>query len=316
MACPNCGAPQASGLVAGSMVRCQYCQVEFKVGAPPAKLAPARRSSPARLVVVTALIVSALGVALWLRAAGPAALGATERQARAAAGTEAAAVNVELGSVTGAGEAAPAVQVVTPAPALREKAVVPATAEFTFHRTRAGYQKSVYVLGEVKNTSPFPIAKPEVISVMLDAKGQELGTDSGYGARDYMMPGETAYVSALIQDAPAFKSLRFEVVARRASYRPKFAEGLELQPAETKVKNGRYTFSGKVKNKGSTRARFLSVQVVGLDAEGKMLGLTQTYAKTDGLAPGASARYATLPVAYDSPPAKFATSVTGRVVDP
>jgi hypothetical protein len=189
----------------------------------------------------------------------------------------------------------------------------PATAQFTFHRTRPGYKNNFYVLGEVKNTSPFPIRKPEIVVVMLDAAGKEVGTDNGYASKDYLAPGEESYVAALVSNPVAHKSLRFEVVPRRATHKPEQAEGLRaLNALSTRRSTGGYRFTGKVENRGDKPAKFVSVKIYALDAENKLLGHSTTFAKTDLLLPGASARYQVDSARYEQEPTRFQINVSGR----
>lgn len=190
------------------------------------------------------------------------------------------------------------------------------SARFDFHRTKAGYQDSFYVLGEVQNTSPYAISKPELMIVMRDAEGNEVGTDSGFAMAEILEPGERSYLSAVVTSPPPHASLSFEVVPRKATYRPAAAEGLEVIENEPRVERGGiYKFSGRVHNGGSTRARFLNVGVLAFDADDKLLSIHFTYAKTDGLPPGEDARFQLTGAGFDEPPARVEYSVSGRVMD-
>jgi hypothetical protein len=200
-----------------------------------------------------------------------------------------------------------------PAPAPPERA---ATAKFTFHRVAPAYQSSFYVLGEVENTSPFAIAKPEIITVLLDEAGKEVGSDSGFATKDDLEPGEKSYVNAIISNPPRHAKLSFEVVARRSTFRMPRAENLRLlDGVMTRPYAGQYAFTGKVHNGGRQAARFLEVEVFAFDAQNKLLGVASSYAKTERLEPGQTARYQVTAVGYPQEPARFETTVTGRRID-
>ncbi len=193
---------------------------------------------------------------------------------------------------------------------------VPATARFDFHRKRVSTADAFYVLGEVENTSPFPISKPELVIIMVDEAGKEVGTDSGFALAEILEPGEKSYLSAVVTSPPEHQDLKFEMAPRKATYRPKLAQGLTinaLEPQQTHA--GMYRFSGSVKNGGETTAKFVNVRVLAFDAEDKLMGVYSTYAKTDGLAPGQRARFQATGVGLEPAPVRFEYQVSARVAD-
>lgn len=199
-------------------------------------------------------------------------------------------------------------------PTVQDEDVLP-TARFDFHRTRPGYQDSFYVLGEVENTSPYAISKPEVVIVMLGADGKEVATDSGFAQAEILEPGEKSYLSAVVTSPPPHEKLEFEVVPRKATYRPAEAEGLKVIANEPQINSaGIYKFSGRVHNGGERPARFLNVSVLAFDADAKLLSIHFTYAKTDGLRPGEDARFQLTAAGFDAPPARIEYRVSGRVM--
>jgi hypothetical protein len=165
------------------------------------------------------------------------------------------------------------------------------SASFEFHRTAPAYGESFYVLGIVTNTSQIPIGKPELIVVFLDAHGNEVGTDHGYALADAMEPGNRSYLSAIVSNPPAHAKLRFEVVARKASYSLPPAEGLRVAAQVPRADGLLTRFWGQVHNDGPKPSSFTQVQVVSFDAEDKLLGIHFGYVQGEALAPGASARF-------------------------
>jgi hypothetical protein len=193
----------------------------------------------------------------------------------------------------------------------------PATANFEFHRIQSGFQTSFYALGFVTNTSPFIIDQPKVIAVLLDARGQEVGTDFGYGERDVLGPGERTPIKILISDPPEHASIRYEVVVSKASYIPAQVAGLRIEPKPAqrgKWGKDNWEIEGKVHNEGQQPAKFVSIEIQALDAEGKLVGVGNTYADAEVLAPGAMARYSTQ-ITVTGEPDRFDFVVESRVAD-
>ena len=129
-----------------------------------------------------------------------------------------------------------------------------------------------------------------------------------------MYPGQSSPVSALVKDPPQHASMSYELALRAASYFPEQAEGLKL--IEPKVARGRYgnamEAEGKVVNEGSTAAKFVKIEVQGLDADGKLLGLYSTYADGEEVPAGGSARFRTSGMFFDEEPANYDFYVSGR----
>ena len=205
-----------------------------------------------------------------------------------------------------------AIAVVTPEP--------PASARFEFQSKASGHEASFYVLGWVTNTSPFAIDRPKVVAVLVDAAGKEVGTRQGFSSANDLGPGEKSAIKVLITDPPEYAELRYEVVARKASYRTPRAASLRVEP----VKPARASFgnawdvSGKVFNDGTEPAKFVRVTVLAYDGQGGLIGVNETYADraTEGLAPGAAARF-TAPHSFPGiTPARFEFQVDGATAKP
>jgi hypothetical protein len=186
------------------------------------------------------------------------------------------------------------------------------SASFEFHNTRAGYKDSFYVLGEVQNTSPVEIRKPEIVIVLLDAGGKEVGRDNGFALAESLKPGEKSYVSAIVSDPPPHDRLQFEVIARKASFILPQARGLEVTANEPVAERGLIKFSGEVKNGGERAAKFVNVRALAFDATDRLMGVFSTYLKADGLAPGESATFSLNGVGLDPAPSRYEYMVRGR----
>jgi hypothetical protein len=188
-----------------------------------------------------------------------------------------------------------------------------ATATFAAESQASGYQKSFYVLGFVTNTSPFTIDKPKVTAVLLDKTGKEVATRDGYAESDALAANATAPIKILVSDPPAYASMKFELVPKKASYIPTQSEGLRLEVGEAphQTFGTSWEVTGKVFNDGKQDARFVHIQVLAFNAQNKLIGLDSTYADGESVAAGASGRFRAMPL-YDAPPHHFKFTVSGQ----
>ena len=191
---------------------------------------------------------------------------------------------------------------------------VPPSATFDAQNRISGYQSSFYVLGFVKNTSPFPIDKPKVTAVLLDKSGKELASRDGYAEGDVLAPQATAPIKVLISDPPAFDHLAYEVVPQKATYFPEKAAALRLEILEAPhpTSDSSWEVTGKAFNGGTQAARFVNILVLAFDAKNHLIGLESTYADGESIPAGASARFRAMPM-YDAAPHHFQYLVSGQV---
>jgi len=321
LVCPSCQAPVTAGPNAEGKYTCGYCGTPFHrpANSPPivvninhgggqGQTGGPRSTGSAGVVLAVSLVAGAfvivgIGAAL--------ALTSSDDQDPA---NEAARPRLDLDR----GPASPAeLAGVKVAPSQRAKAAAeqPATAEFEFHTELSGYQSSFYALGKVTNSSAFVIDKPKVIAVLLDAQGNEVGTDFGFAERDALGPDQSSPIKILIKDPPAHASINFEVVVKKASYVPGEVEGLRVEPGAPQAAqfgDNRWEIDGKVFNEGDTPAKFVQIQILALDAEGEYVGIDSTFADADVLAPGSSARWKALSVSTAGEVDHFEFSVNGR----
>jgi hypothetical protein len=137
--------------------------------------------------------------------------------------------------------------------------------------------------------------------LLLDAAGQELRSNTGYAAREYLEPGQISPFTVLFTDddapIPAFDSYRIEVRSGDAD--------LELRTTVRELRvdapsfggtqyGGSVGVRGTVSNRASVPAQYTEVLVVFYDAEGQVVGVGSTYADTGDskvIAPGGSAPF-------------------------
>ncbi len=203
----------------------------------------------------------------------------------------------------------------TPAATPEPEPEVEATAEFVEHH-RKDSGGALWVYGIVKNTSPFLVDKVEVIGVLLDADGKELGTEHGYANRDVLAPGATSPIVILLKDTPEFASISWELDVDKASYVPKTVSGLRVEASSPAPNSwGAWEAEGKVYNDGDQPAEFVKVELQGWSADDKLVGMGDSYAKGAVLKPGESARFKHVGVQFDVKPARFELHVEGRLAD-
>ena len=310
--CPACRAADTSAPDAHGAHTCSYCGVRYHVavpnvtGQPVMVVGPGNRSSTSVVVLATVVVLLVIGAVLgWLLLSEEPdpAIAAAPAEARATAASEPrsrpAAVTTRVG------------------PAAEPEPVVPATAEFELHGTRASVKDTFYVLGFVTNTSPFTIGKPKLTVALLDDVGNEVGTANGFAEADVLEPGERAPASVIVKDPPAHVSFAVEVSPRRANWIPPEVSGLELESNEAQRGSfgSSFEISGRVHHRGTQPAKFVRVQVLGFDANDKLMGVYFTYADAERLEPGSSARFASRSMFFDGEPARFELQVRGRTAD-
>jgi hypothetical protein len=189
------------------------------------------------------------------------------------------------------------------------------TAEFTFHGKKSAYGDAFYVNGLIRNTSEVDIGKPKLVVVLLDDAGNEVGSHNGYALAETLAPGEESYISAIVSKPAKHASMRFEVEARKPYYVPKLAGGLVIKTNRPVANGGIIEMSGTVENTGKDPARFVNVRVLGFDAEQKLLGISSTYAGTEKLEPGQSARFSLNVIASTPSAARYTFQVEARVAE-
>ena len=200
----------------------------------------------------------------------------------------------------------------TPAPP-PDPADEPLTAEFVFHGTQKSHNTTFYVLGEVTNTSEVTIDKPEIMVVLLDDAGKEVGLHNGFAAYDNLAPGESSPVEVLVMDPQPHAKLRFETSLRKSTYIVPHLEGLVLEAdAPTREQFRGIVHTGKVHNRSGTPAKFVQVFCLARDDVGKLLDVDMTFVKAETLAAGESARFQTIGLRLDKEPAKFDLVVFGQ----
>jgi len=308
--CPACGAADPSPADSAGVHACVYCGSRYRMGL--AGQVQVLERGPAQTAKL-GLIVGAALLALLLAAAG-AFLALSPTPVEGDGFAPEFDVDIPARPALEAPPSNPTVAL-TPAATPEPEPEVEATAEFVeHHRKNSG--GALWVYGMVKNTSPFLVDKVEVIGVLLDAEGKELGTEHGYANRDVLAPDATSPIVILLKDTPEFTSISWELDVDKASYVPKTVSGLRVEASAPAPNSwGAWEAEGKVHNDGDQPAEFVKVEMQGWSADGKLIGIGDAYAKGDVLKPGQSARFKHVGVQFDVKPARFEMYVEGRLAD-
>jgi hypothetical protein len=300
--CPTCGGADSSRADANGIHACVYCGVRYRItaGAPTqigAVGATRPGAKPAVVGAAIAIVLIAAGAGFFLSVS------------RSPQHPDVPKIDIPPIAATPESPATP--------PVVVEPVVVDAPPDVPVHATfepqhrRSGGATNFYVYGWVSHDAPYTIDKPKINAVLLDTGGKELRTDFGY-AEDVVAPGERVPAMVLVMDPPKHDRIEYEVVARKATYIPPKVEGLRLEHGDvTPDQFSGYRVQGKVFNDGTSPARFVKVTVLGLDDAGKLLGFDYTFADTEVLDPGKSARFDVRIQDFEAKPAKYELFVEG-----
>ncbi len=300
IACPRCGASPSAAPDARGQYVCAYCgshyHAQLPFAAQPALVSSQLQPLSRKKSAAVSRGLAALGALLLLFAVGGLLAVFQNRTSSRNENSDVSPASANDGSLASSGASEQ-----------------PASATFEAHGHASGYQSSFYVLGFVKNTSPFTIDKPKVTAVLFDEAGKELATRDGYAEGEVLASQASAPVKILVSDPPKYARIGFEVVARKASYLPEDSAGLRLEILEAphSTGGGSWELTGKVFNEGKLASRFVNILVLALDAKERLLGLDSTFVDGESIAPGASARFRAMPL-YDAPPNHFKYVVSGR----
>jgi len=186
--------------------------------------------------------------------------------------------------------------------------------------TQAETRGALWFFGEVRNDGAGPRERIAVRVNLLDHDGKEVGSKVGYAERSYLAPGEVSPFSVLFSDddgpIPEFESYAVEVRSAELSSSPGFyLRTLAAEEVRAAVGSfGSHVVSGKLRNSGKEPIAFPQVIITFYDADGKVVGVQNAYAETDGtkaLESGASGRFEVSWQIFSGQPASYLMVVQG-----
>jgi hypothetical protein len=152
---------------------------------------------------------------------------------------------------------------------------------------------SVWVLGEVFNSTDQPVENVQVRVALLDAAGQEVASDAPFAALAAIPPGGRAPFSVLF-NAPPSGVIDFRADVVRADqayeYEARYAQ-LQVTDVQTRPAGSQYGVSGKVSHTSARNAAGAVVVITLYDDRGRVTGFRQFPLPDDQLAAGGSTAF-------------------------
>lgn len=180
---------------------------------------------------------------------------------------------------------------------------------------------SLYFIGEVVNKGQTEAANLQVAISLLGDGGQTLasGSAASFGV-DILQPGEKTVWRALLNNKPeSWKEERVQVQAgpvpsfvRETTYRDLKTEGVTLAPPENQ-----YSWvkaNGQVINTGTSSARSVRITVALYDDTGKLIAVSESYARLEQVPAGSSAPFSIDFTGTKQIPPKFDVYASGSRV--
>lgn len=153
------------------------------------------------------------------------------------------------------------------------------------YRTPVG---SVWVLGEVFNSTDQPIENVQVRVSLIDATGVEVDSALPFVALDTIPPGGRVPFSVLFESPPV-NVIDFQAYVVRAdpsyNHATRYAT-LEVSDLQTKQEGTQYRVAGKVTHTGATNVAGAQVVITLYDEKGYVTGFRQYALPDDQLGPG------------------------------
>lgn len=310
--CPGCGAADTSPEGPGGLHTCVYCGVRYRFSGGTPTLTESAATRGPQMVLVAAGLFIVLGlVAAFIVFAGDSDESPPPSRDRGRS-VERPAPPAPPRQPDPPAVNNPSVSVEAPAEEL-----APATAEFALETVQRSSTKALWIYGYLHNTSPFALGRTKVVAVFYDKDGAELGNESGFTEDDVIPSGARTATVLLVSNPPAaYDRLEFEVQAQRPTYLPAQVGGLEVEtdaPRRDSLLGWKY--SGKVHNKSGQAAKFVKVRVLAFDPDDKLAGHAVTYASTDALPDGATARFDGTMLGNTKDFKRFEFLVSGRPAD-
>jgi LysM repeat protein len=173
---------------------------------------------------------------------------------------------------------------------------------------------SVWVLGEVFNSTDQPIENVQVRVALLDAAGQEIASDAPFVALDAVPAGNRAPFSVLFSSPPN-GVIDFQAYVVRAdqayNFGSRYAQ-LQVSDVQTRTVGSQVGVSGKVTNTGASNAAGAYVVITLYDDQGRVTGFRQFALPDDQLAAGGTATFEALVSPDPSVPTAANTSVVAQ----
>lgn len=317
--CEQCASTDLQALGGGDY-RCNHCKAHMRINVPATvnrgTAAPTARTTPKppekplslpRRIALLMLMGGLFAAAISLKAQRAARIQEARRQ-RALQRDIAARLDAQFanrpglnvaeitggklagadGRLGGAGDGAPA----KPSSAVEfgaDAVEAPKSVLAAFHDAVAVPDRigNVYFIGIYKNTGQATIDHPRVEATLWDSDKHKLAVGAGFAPQMNLLPGEETPVKVLVQHAPKYASVTYNVDPRPLRYGApeRFSltiSGAKLQPDPYSG----YRLTGRVRNDSNKAVQFVHLAALLLDEGKTIVGMQDGFSAQRVLPPG------------------------------
>lgn len=275
--CEHCASTDLTRLSPGEY-RCNHCKTALHVESEAVAVTPVKRAANAQPAVSTAR--KALSVVLLIGlVAGLVALRVKARERRREYARKAqlqrdiaARLSARLGTNT----------IAKPATEYGGDAVEKpklARAEFVDAVPIPDRIGNLYVVGLLKNTGEAVLGHQRVEATLWDAGHNKLAVGAGYIPTMNLLPGEEIPVRVLIQRAPKYESMTYQVAAEPLRFGTAQRFSLEVTNPKLELQQfGGYRLVGTIHNKDKVDLQHVRIVALLLAADKKIVGMQEGFA--------------------------------------
>jgi hypothetical protein len=178
-----------------------------------------------------------------------------------------------------------------------------------FHRSRVGVGRGYWVLGMIHNPHAHVVTDARAQVRLLDAEGKTVAESDAAVGRS-LAPDARAAVAILVAEPVEHEQLELHASGVSSTTEPAapLSLTLEHEPPQ-RAELGGYFVRGKVTNIGSAAVEGARLEVQGLDASGRLLGVD--WLELDPIAAGAVIEFDLGELRYEQAPAQFVVALLG-----
>jgi LysM repeat protein len=172
----------------------------------------------------------------------------------------------------------------------------------------------LWVLGEIRNTTPALLEQVRGGITLLDGSGAILLTETGLSALDLVKPGESAPFAILVEEAPAdFESYAAFAASAVPGYAGSYYRDLEVREVSGHpAGSASYAVSGAVFNVGPEEAMAVEVILTAYDQESRVIAVRQITPPNSIIPPAGNVPFETLLTPLGGPVARVEAVAQAR----
>jgi LysM repeat protein len=175
---------------------------------------------------------------------------------------------------------------------------------------------SLWVLGEVANTTAITVTNVQLKVMLFDQDGQPVAETDGFAAGDLVLPQTSSPFGFLFTTPPAWASYQVMVIrGQEAGALANTYVSMALTEVDRSLSGSQIELSGIVKNTSTGQlVQSVDIIVTIYDAQGAVTGFRQRTLRLDeGLAPGGETPFSLSLAAHGAPNDEFSIIALGRV---